>query len=142
MDDEVLYECGVDIDSSFTFKDGDLVLAEYEDNLVQAIANRLNTDLGELDLFYDDYGSVITGFLGWKQSDAVQYIKAELDNVLLKDPRIWQHESTVEYAGDGKLRINLTIYTNNENIIGTNMVITPDGVIEIETDEEIEGEEE
>ena len=142
MDDEVLYECGVDIDSSFTFKDGDLVLAEYEDNLVQAIANRLNTDLGELDLFYDDYGSVITGFLGWKQSDAVQYIKAELDNVLLKDPRIWQHESTVEYAGDGKLRIDLTIYTNNENIIGTNMVITPDGVIEIETDEEIEGEEE
>ena len=44
--------------------------------------------------------------------------------------------------GEGKLRIDLTIYTNNENIIGTNMVITPDGVIEIETDEEIEGEEE
>ena len=142
MDDEVLYECGVDIDSSFNFKDGDLVLAEYEDNLVQAIANRLNTDLGELDLFYEDYGSVITGFLGWKQSDAVHYIKAELDNVLLKDPHIWQHESTVEYDGDGKLRINLIIHTNNENIIGTNMVITPDGVIEIETDEEIEGEDE
>ena len=142
MSDEVLYECGVDIDSSFTFKDGDLVLAEYEDNLVQAIANRLNTDLGELDLFYEDYGSVITGFLGWKQTDAVHYIKAELDNVLLKDPRIWQHESTVEYAGDGKLRINLIIHTNNENIIGTNMVLTNDGVIEIETDEEIEGEDE
>ena len=142
MSDEVLYECGVDIDSSFTFRDGDLVLSEYEDNLVQAIVNRLNTDLDELELFYGDYGSVITGFLGWKQSDALHYIKAELDNVLMKDPRIYQHESSIEYTGDGKLRIDLTIYTNNENIIGTNMVITPDGVIEIETDEEIEGEEE
>ena len=141
MADEILYECGVDIDSSFTFKDGDLVLSEYEDNLVQAIANRLNTDLDELDMFYEDYGSVITGFLGWKQTDAQYYIKSELDNVLLKDPRIWQHESSVEYEGSGKLRIDLTLYTNNQNIIGTNFVLNTDGVIEIETDT-IEGEEE
>lgn len=141
MDDEILYECGVDIDSSFTFKDGDLELAKYEDNLVQAITNRLNTDLDELDLFYEDYGSVLTGFLGWKQSDALHYIKAELSNCLMKDPRIYQHEISLEYKGNGVLRIDLTIYTNNQNIVNTNLVLTNDGVIEVETDEEIEGEE-
>jgi hypothetical protein len=142
MDDEILYECGVDIDSSFTFQDGDLVLAKYEDNLVQAVANRLKTDLDELDLFYEDYGSVITGFLGWKQTDALHYIKAELDNVLMKEPRIYQHESQIEYLGNRKLRIELTLYTNNQDVVNANLILSTDGIIEVETDEEIEGEEE
>lgn len=142
MDDEVLYECGVDLDSSFTFKDGDVVLSKYEDNLVQAIANRLNTNLNELELFYEDYGSVIKGFFGWKQSDALHYMKAELDNVLMKEPRIYQHESNIEYVGGGKFKIGLKIYTNNQNVVNTNFVLSTDGVIEIETDEEIEGEDE
>ena len=43
MNDNVAYECGVDIDSSFQFHDGDLLLAEYDENLVQAVINKLNT---------------------------------------------------------------------------------------------------
>ena len=63
MDDSVAYECGVDIDSSFQFRDGDLLLSEYDENLVQAVINRLNTNLEELDLFYEDYGSIFTKIL-------------------------------------------------------------------------------
>ena len=135
MEDEVLYECGVDIDSSFTFRDGDLVLSEYENNLVQAVTNRLNTDLDELDLFYEDYGSILTGFLGWKASDALTYIQAEIDNVLLQEPRLIRHDSNVEYTETGVIRINLTLYTSSNIGIEANLVLTKDGVVEIEIDE-------
>ena len=135
MDDEVLYECGVDIDSSFTFQDGDLVLSEYENNIVQAVTNRLNTDLDELDLFYEDYGSILTGFLGWKASDALEYIQAEIDNVLLQEPRLIRHDSNVEYTETGVIRINLTLYTSSNIGIEANLVLTKDGVVEIEIDE-------
>ena len=50
---EALYELGVDIRSDFTFENGDLKLSKYEENLVQAICNRLTTNLDELELFYE-----------------------------------------------------------------------------------------
>lgn len=133
MNGETLYECGIDIDSSLSFEDGDLKLSKYDDNLIQAVTNRLNTNLDELELFYDDYGSVVTGFLGWRADDTtLHYIQTEVDNVLLKDPRIYRHVSEVEYTGEGKVRINLTLYTNNDNPVDLNLVINDTGVVEIE----------
>ena len=144
MDGEILYRLGTDINSSATFENGDLILATGKDNLVQAVLNRLNTDLDELDTFYEsDYGSVITGFLGWKATeDTLNYIQIELDNVLLQEPRILSHESTISYTGDGKINIDLTMTVTNGDVVETNLVLGDDGIIENETDETEEDDEE
>ena len=61
MTETINYDYGVDINSHFNFKDGDIQLAEYDNNIAQAIMNRLNTFQDSLDLFYYDYGSSSVG---------------------------------------------------------------------------------
>ena len=141
MDDSVAYECGVDIDSSFQFKDGDLVLAEYENNLVQAITNQLNTNLEELELFYDDYGSILPTFLGWKATDeTIQYMTTEVTTILRKEPRLMNFKVDVKYKGDGTVNIELLLYTTENTIIESNLVLGADGIVEVETEDEFEDE--
>lgn len=136
---EVLYECGVDLQSNFTFRNGDIVLAEYEENLAQSVTNRLNTELNTLNLFYEDYGSVLTGFFGWKATeDTLHYIQAEIDNTLLSEPRLTKHESEVSYDKDGVLKINLVLYTSSNNSTELNLVMGKNGVIEVDENENVE----
>ena len=132
--DEVFYELGVDISSDFTFTDGDINLARYDDNLVQAIANRLQTDLDELELFYEDYGSIMMSFLGWRGNDeTIGFISSELETVLQQDSRIlgWEHEIT--YEGNGVLRIDLKINPNPTYTIEATLNITTEGVEVVES---------
>ena len=134
--DEILYECGVDLNSTLTFNDGDICLCKYGDNLIQAIVNRLNTSLNEMDLFYEDYGSILQGFLGWKANDeTIEYIKAEIDNSLMGEPRLAAHESNVEYTGNGKVRIELSLYTNTGAGVDASLVLSSTGVMELSDDE-------
>lgn len=131
--DEVLYELGVDINSSFSFHDGDIQLAKYDENLVQAIANRLNTDLNELDLFYEEYGSVILGFLGWKGNDeTISVIEAELETILKSEERLMNWEYNVEYTGNGKVTIDLVLYPNLSYSINTTLTLSEEGVEVVE----------
>ena len=139
---EALYELGVDIRSDFTFENGDLKLSKYEENLVQAVTNRLTTNHDELNLFYEDYGSVLTGFFGWKANEeTISYIQTEINIALSNEPRIISHESEVEYLKNGLIRINLTMTTSSEADIEANLILNKDGTIEIETDETEEEEE-
>lgn len=144
MDGDSLPEWGTDLGSSFTFENGDLVIAEGKDNLIQSVMNRLNTDLDELDLIYEsEYGSVLKDFFGWKASEeTLSYIQSEIDIVLMKEPRLISHEITVYYDGNGVVRIELIMVTSTEDIVETNFILGNDGVIEIETDEEDSGDEE
>ena len=131
--DEVLYELGVDINSSFSFHDGDIQVAKYDENLVQAIANRLNTDLNELDLFYEEYGSVILGFLGWKGNDeTISVIEAELETILKSEKRLMNWEYNVEYTGNGKVTIDLVLYPNLSYSINTTITLSEEGVEVVE----------
>lgn len=131
--DEVLYELGVDINSSFSFHDGDIQLAKYDENLVQAVANRLNTDLNELDLFYEEYGSVILGFLGWKGNDeTISVIEAELETILKSEERLMNWEYNVEYTGNGKVTIDLVLYPNLSYSINTTITLSEEGVEVVE----------
>lgn len=124
-----MYELGVDINSSFTFHDGDLELVKYEDNLVQAIVNRLNTELNELDLFYTGYGSVLLGFLGWRANDeTIKFIKSELETVLKAEPRLLAWSYDVEYKGEGFLRIDLILNPNPGYSISTTLQVSENGV--------------
>ena len=137
MNDNVAYECGVDIDSSFQFHDGDLLLAEYDENLVQAVINRLNTNLEELDLFYEDYGSIFTSFLGWRTTEETkEYMKTEIATVLRKEPRLSSFDINLEYTDIGTLKINLDLYTTDGSILESNLVLGTDGIVEVETTED------
>lgn len=136
MNGEILYECGVDLNSSLTFEDGDIKLVKYEDNLKQAIINRLNCNLDELDLLYEDYGSVLSGFIGWKQDDALPYIETEVNQVLLNEPRLIKHDISVGYNGNGVVEIDLVLYTTSNNAIGLNLVFDSNGVVEVDANEE------
>jgi hypothetical protein len=143
MSDGVLYGLGVDLNSNLSFVDGDITLASYQDNLVQAVKNRLNTELDELDWFYYDYGSILTGFLGWKANDTtLGFIKSEISNVLQEEPRLVNYDIRLEYTGNGGVRIDLDLYPTSDLIIPANLVLTNTGVIELETSEDFNEEEE
>jgi phage baseplate assembly protein W len=134
--DEVAYELGVDLNSTLTFSNGDINLTTYEDNLIQGVMNRLNTDLDELDLFYDEYGSILTRFLGWKTNDeTLGFIEAEIENTLENEPRLESSDATCTYNGEGQVMIQLNLYPITGDMVDTNMVLTTTGVVEIETDE-------
>ena len=130
----VAYEYGVDIDSQLNFKDGDLILVEYEDNLVQSIKNRLNTIQDGMDLFYSDYGSVLMEFLGWRRNDeTLEFIKLEVQDCLSKDPRIKDFDVDVEYNDAGNVVIRFRLISETTDF-SFNAVLGMDGVVE-ETDE-------
>lgn len=127
--DEVLYELGTDIDGDFVFEDGDLKLVSYDENLVQAISNRFNTDLDELDLYYEGYGSVIGYYLGWRGTDeTVGFIKSEVDIVLGNELRLYNWESDVSYDGEGVISIHLTLRPNPEYTIEADLSVDENGV--------------
>lgn len=143
MVDEILYGLGVDIDSSMTFENGDLLLKKYNENLGQAVANRLSTELNELDWFYYGYGSILQSFLGWRANDnTLGFIKSEITNVLKDEPRLTSFKVDLEYTDTGSVRIDLTLYPVADIAIPLNLVLSTTGVIEIETDEIIIGSEE
>lgn len=134
---ETLYELGIDVKSSFTFHDGDIQLVEYDENLVQSILNQLNTDLDELDLFYEDYGSVMLSFLGWKANEeTLTLIQAELDTLLQSEERLDSWESEIKYTGNGKIQIDLRLHPNPEYTIETTFIVSDEGVVEGEEEEE------
>lgn len=133
MVDEVLYELGVDFNSDFNFSGGDLVLSSYDDNLVQAIVNKLNTELDELDLFYESYGSVLKSFMGWKANDeTLNFIKAEIETVLKSEDRLVGWNCNVEYEGNGKVKVDLILNPNPDYTIETTLSISNYGVEVIE----------
>ena len=131
MADEVLYQLGVDINSEFNFHDGDLQLASYNDNLVQAVINRLNTKLNSLELFYEDYGSVLTSFFGWKANNTtLNLMRIELDNTLKNETRLAGYSVDMEYQSDGLLHIDLTLYPTRETEINLDLVLNNNGDLE------------
>ena len=137
MGEEVLYELGVDFDSTLNFHDGDIILSKYDDNLVQAIVNRLNIGLDELDLFYLNYGSIMLNFLGWKATDeTISFIKSELESVLKSEGRLDSWEYDVKYLQNGKINIELTLYPNPNYSINANFTVNEDGVTITEEEEE------
>ena len=126
-----VYSYGVDLKSEFTFKDGDLNLSEYEDNIGQAIANRLNTIQDSLDLFYTDYGSLFLQFLGWRRTQStLDFMKVELDNTLSKDPRINNFTTNLEYSDDGSVKITIQL-TEYNNVTELNYVLNNNGIEEV-----------
>lgn len=120
---------GEDISSEWTFNEnGDLKLVSGNANINQAISNRLNTGLHSLDLFYGEYGSFLTSFLGWKANQrTLDFMKIEIENRLLQDPRLRDFNVSCAYNGNGEIEININAIIGNEEY-DTNLVLNSDGV--------------
>ena len=84
-----IYELGVDINSNWEFHDGDLKLISYEQNMGQAVINRLKCYLGAMNIFYNNYGSQITHYLGEINNKRTwEYIRIEIETSVLNDPAL------------------------------------------------------
>lgn len=133
MTDEVLYDLGVDLHHDFVFEDGDIKLIKYDDNLIQAIVNRLNTDLDELDLFYYEYGSILRTYMGWQVIDeTISFIESEIETVLRSEPRLIRWEYEVGYSGDGVINAHLVLYPDPDYSIEATLSIDENGVEVVE----------
>ncbi|MCX8188603.1 MAG: GPW/gp25 family protein [Nitrososphaeria archaeon] len=79
-------EAGADLQ----VKDGDLQLAQEEENLAQAIVHRLMTDLGELEeLGHPDYGSKLYDLIGQPNTEETRNLaRTYVLNALSGEPRI------------------------------------------------------
>ena len=127
--DEIV-ELGTDLSSKWQFKDGDLILVDNKENLIQSILNRLNCDYDGLDLFYYEYGSVISSFLGWKKSDeTLEFIRLEIESTLEQEPRLTDFQVEVYYNKIGKVIINLLISFDEDSDFTLSLVLEKDGEI-------------
>lgn len=123
---------GTDIKSSWELTDsGDLKLVKDEKNIVQSIVNRLNCWLDSENIFYLEYGSVLSSFLGWKRNDeTLAFIKIELENTLNQDPRLGEYELEVDYGDDGQVEIHLD-FSFDDADLELSLVISEDGTVRV-----------
>ena len=125
-----IIDYGTDIDSSWSFQDGDIKLTSNNENLQQSISNRLNTIQDALDLFYDDYGSYLLNYLGWRRTEqTLEFVRLEIEQCLNKDSRIYNSfEIEARYEQEDIL-INVVVFYNDESL-ELNYVLTNEGVEE------------
>lgn len=124
-------ELGTDIDSSWSFKDGDLNLVKNNKNLVQATRNRLNNVLDSLDDFYMDYGSILWRFMGWKSNDiTLKFMNIAIQNCLNQDPRLSDYTLDLSYGDKNTVNIDITVYFDDGSEIDMNYILSTEGVVE------------
>ena len=135
-----LNDLGCDIDSQWTFNEkNDLLLTDGEDNLIQAINNRLNTFYDRLDLMYDDYGSFLHSYLGWKANDeTLEFMKLEVETTLEQDPRIVEPVIEVNYTEEGEVIITLDMQLTEDDELEMNLLLDDEGVTTLDEDVEVE----
>lgn len=138
-------DIGADIKSTWEFNDkGDLMLVNDEENMVQSITNRLTCWLHSMDLYYNEYGSVLPSFLGWKkEEETLSFMKIEIENTLKQDPRMPEYDLNLRFDEDytGKVLMDLTLHYNDNSNLELSLVISEDGsinVIDDDVNEELE----
>lgn len=123
-----MVEFGTDINRDWSFNNGDLVLVQDEDNLAQSIINRVNCYQPSFNVYYGLYGGFLMEHLGSRRNDeSLKFIKIELDSILEQEERVNEFESTLSYADDGSVKIDLTLTVNDENV-DLNLILSRDGV--------------
>lgn len=102
---------GTDINSNWSFSDGDINLVTDKANLGQAIVNRLKADLTTF-IFYNRYGGNLFEHFGDKNNPNIhEYIKIEVESICKQDPRIKQVESTVTKTDSETITLDLKLLT-------------------------------
>lgn len=121
---------GTDINSNWSFSDGDINLVTDKANLGQAIVNRLKADLTTF-IFYNRYGGNLFEHFGDKNNPNIhEYIKIEIEEICRQDPRIKQAECTVTKTDSETITLDLKLLTiSSDEIIRYNLIITSDNSI-------------
>lgn len=126
-------EYGTDIHRSWTFTNGDLLLASDEYNVAQAIQNRISTNLDELELYYPEYGSLLRTYLGEKRTaENLEFINIEIRSRLELEPRFYDAEVESEYTDDGGIKVTITGTYGVENEFEVNLVMDNTGEVIID----------
>ena len=121
---------GTDINSNWSFSDGDINLVTDKANLGQAIVNRLKADLTTF-IFYNRYGGNLFEHFGDKNNPNIhEYIKIEVESICKQDPRIKQVESTVTKTDSETITLDLKLLTiSSDEIVRYNLILTSDNSI-------------
>ena len=123
---------GTDVVSNWSFTDGDLNIVAGTGNLAQAIQNRLNTYLDDLNIFYSSYGSTIFDELGELNHPTIhEYIKIEIEYRLIRDNRIKDVVCTVEKIDSGSVECSLDLTLVDETDVSLGLIINADNVVVI-----------
>ena len=122
-------QIGTDIRSDWSFNEhGDLELVSNTDNLSQAISNRLRTELDSL-FFYNQYGTLLESFNSWVNGQrTLEFMKIEIENRLLQDPRLREYSVMVEYTGNGNVRVDIQVRLDKDEDYSTSLILTDSGV--------------
>ena len=122
-------QIGTDIRSDWSFNEhGDLELVSNTDNLSQAISNRLRTELDSL-FFYNQYGTLLESFNSWVNGErTLEFMKIEIENRLLQDPRLREYSVMVEYTGNGNVRVDIQVRLDKDEDYSTSLILTDSGV--------------
>lgn len=125
---------GTDIKSEWEFnEDGDLKTISDIDNITQALVNRLNCELHSLDLFYENYGSLLSLFLGWKRNDStLDFLKLELQNRLRDELRVESFNVNVEYMdGSNGIKVSIDLNPSTDYVHTVELELSESGVEEV-----------
>ena len=129
--DEIINELGTDIHSSWNFKDGDLATITNDDNLVQATKNRLNTRLGSSEYFYNEYGSVLHRFHGWRKNETtLKFMEIALTDSLEQDPRYRNFKLNLELQPDKRVKISVHVVYDDDTVLDMDYILNTDGTVE------------
>lgn len=123
---------GTDVVSNWSFTDGDLNIVAGTGNLAQAIQNRLNTYLDDLNIFYSSYGSTLFDELGEINHPTIhEYIKIEIEYRLIRDNRIKDVVCTVEKISSDCVECSLDLTLVDETDVSLGLIINADNIVVI-----------
>ena len=101
------------IDLSFSMSDGDCVLVEDDENMINACIRRLDTVLDST--LYEEYGSSLQSLLGLRKTEVnLQFLNHTVSDCLLQDTRISECNVECKYKDDGILADISIVYEDNE----------------------------
>lgn len=96
-------------DLNWNGSETELTTVTGDENILQSIKNRLNTDYEELNWVYNNYGCNYRQFLGSMATDtALEFIKNSIKQSLDEEERIDGYDLELSYM-DGKINIILNI---------------------------------
>ena len=128
---DTIVEYGVDVKSTWSFKDGDIEIISDKDNLTQAIMNRLNTIQDSLNLFYGNYGSFLHSYFGWQTKDeTLEFIRVEIQTSLSEDPRLNNFNVDCKYDENKNVLVSVDVVVSDGEEFSLNFVLTDNGIVE------------
>lgn len=115
-------------DLKWEYTNGDIVIVEDKDNMIQSVINRLNTNTDELDYLYENYGCDLKQYLGLPTTaTTLELVKNAITDVLNQDSRLDILDLELSYKDESTLNILLSC-SFNDSTLDLDMSLTENGV--------------